>query len=160
MNAGLRPLVAGDATWLDAWLPQTAGSVDYDGLDHARSCASLLARATRERNARVRVIERDGATAGIAIYRLRTPRPSSAIIELIATPVAFARKGSGMSAARLVEDEMATAGVRTIYAPVAAKHGISMYFWIRLGYRPLLRTEWPCERAGVAWLRRELGAGS
>jgi hypothetical protein len=35
-----------------------------------------------------------------------------------------------------------------------------MYFWIRLGYRPLLRTEWPCERAGVAWLRRELGADS
>ena len=32
----------------------------------------------------------------------------------------------------------------------------SVYFWIRLGYHPLLRPEWPCAREGVAWLTREI----
>jgi hypothetical protein len=35
-------------------------------------------------------------------------------------------------------------------------HGIAMYFWIRLGYRPLMHSEWPCAREGIAWLARDL----
>ena len=65
-------------------------------------------------------------------------------------------KVEGMSAAALVEDAVRAEGVRTLYAPAPAVHGIATYFWIRLGYRPLLREEWPCERVGVAWLVREL----
>jgi hypothetical protein len=37
-------------------------------------------------------------------------------------------------------------------------HGIDVYFWIRLGYHPLLRPEWPCEHAGVGWMLRQLDA--
>jgi hypothetical protein len=59
-----------------------------------------------------------------------------------------------MIAAALVEKEMLGLGVQEVFAPAAELHGISMYFWVRLGYAPLLRPDWPCEREGVAWLRR------
>ena len=77
----------------------------------------------------------------------------------MATPQEFARNGAGMIAAALAENEIVEAGTRELFAPAPAVHGISMYFWIRLGYAPLLRTDWPCEREGVAWLRRSLDGG-
>jgi hypothetical protein len=91
---------------------------------------------------------------GVVIWR--THGRGVAIIGLIATPPEAARRGSGMQAAALLEDELRARGVRTVYAPAHAVHGIAMYFWIRLGYRPLLRGDWPCEREGVAWLMRRL----
>ena len=53
-----------------------------------------------------------------------------------------------MTAAALAEDEMRAAASALAYAPAAAIHGISMYFWIRLGYAPQLRDQWPCDRDG------------
>jgi hypothetical protein len=68
----------------------------------------------------------------------------------------MARRGAGMRAAVLVERQIRAKGMRTAYAPATAAHGISVYFWLRLGYRPLLRAEWPCARDGVVWLMRKL----
>jgi hypothetical protein len=61
-----------------------------------------------------------------------------------------------MAAAVLAEEEMRAEGMRSAYAPATAANGISMYFWIRLGYAPLMREEWPCQRDGIAWLKRTL----
>jgi hypothetical protein len=61
-----------------------------------------------------------------------------------------------MAAAALIEGELCATGASRVYAPAPEVHGIAMYFWIRLGYRPLMRGEWPCEHDGVAWLVREL----
>jgi hypothetical protein len=105
---------------------------------------------------RGRIVVRDGTDVGLVAYRLHDTTPAAALVEIVATPPEHARRGAGMAAAALVEGELRRAGVRTIYAPAPAVHGISMYFWIRLGYRPLPRTEWPCQRAGVAWLVRAI----
>jgi hypothetical protein len=105
---------------------------------------------------RARIIERDSAAAGLLVYRLHAPERRTAIIELVATPSALARRGTGMTGTAMVEDELRSAGVRAVYAPAPAVHGIDVYFWIRLGYRPLQSSEWPCVRKGVAWLRRAL----
>lgn len=156
MNIQLRPVDDADAAWLDEWLAPVAVSVAYDDVDRSRPGASLIERLRRERGLRVQIIVRDGDDAGLVVYRVGAPRPDAAIVEIIATPAALARRGSGMSAAALVEDAVRAEGVRMVYAPAPAVHGIATYFWIRLGYRPLLRGEWPCERAGVAWLVREL----
>lgn len=86
----------------------------------------------------------------------RAPRRNAAIIELVATPPSEARRGTGMAAAALVEEMLRTDGARAIYAPAPAVHGIDVYFWIRLGYGPLLRADWPCAAGGVAWMRRDL----
>ena len=65
-----------------------------------------------------------------------------------------------MMAAAVAERELLELGVRTVYAPAAEVHGIAVYFWIRLGYAPLQRAEWPCELRGVLWLRRDITVSS
>jgi hypothetical protein len=149
VTVSLRPMVAADRAWLDTWLPAVAREVGYDA-------AELAARAPRERWLRARVIERDGEDVGVVVYRMNAPRRGAALFELVATPPAHARRGAGMTAAALAEEEMRAGGVRTAYAPASEAHGINMYFWIRLGYAPILRDDWPCAREGFAWLRRTL----
>lgn len=151
----LRRATDADAPWLDTWLASTAASVGCDEIDGARPGRSLIARV-RERGVQARIIERDDADAGLVVYRTGASNRGSAIIELVATPLAQARCGTGIGAAVLVEDELRASGAGVAYAPAPAVHGIAMYFWIRLGYRPLMRGQWPCERSGVAWLAREL----
>jgi hypothetical protein len=153
----LRPLLDADAVWLDAWLAPVAASVGYGGGRSTKSTKGTKGEGVGTGDGvRAKVIVRDGSDAGIAVYRVAGPKPGSAIIEIIATPAPFARTGSGMMAAALIEEELRVDGVRSVYVPAPAVHGIAVYFWIRLGYRPLLRAEWPCEREGVAWLVRDL----
>jgi hypothetical protein len=153
----LRPLTPEDAAFLDPWLPTTAAvTQDATTTAAAISTGGLLSRAKRTPTLHLRIIERDTQPVGILIYRLNTPKRGSAIFELIATPPTEARRGAGMTAATLAEEELRAANIHTAYAPAAASHGISMYFWIRLGYAPQLRPNWPCTREGVAWLRRDL----
>jgi hypothetical protein len=151
VNLRLRPLVATDATWCDVWLPGVAAIVGYD----ARSCDALLRRSRTDRRLRLRAIERDEAPVGVLVYRLHAPSEGSAIIELVATPPEHARRSSGMAAAALVERELRRAKVVRAYAVAPAMHGIDVYFWIRLGYHPLLRPQWPCVQVGVGWMMRE-----
>lgn len=152
----LRSVGDADAVWLDGWLAPVAASVGYDEIDDERPGSLLAERLRAGPSLRARIIVRDGSDVGLVVYRVGAPRRGAAIIEIIATPPAQARRGSGMGAAALVEDELIVAGVRTVCAPAPAAHGIATYFWIRLGYRPLARAAWPCERAGVGWFVREL----
>jgi hypothetical protein len=150
----LRALTAGDDDWLDAWLPAVAASVAYEGVAAEGAAASLRVRLREEKALGARIFERDGEPHGLIVFR-RLDR-TRVLIELVATPAALARKCAAMQAMALLEEELSASGMRTVFAPAPAVHGIAMYFWIRLGYRPLLRGEWPCVRAGVAWLRRDL----
>ena len=152
----LRALDGNDAAWLDEWLAPVAASVGYDELDGGRPGATLLDRSSANPRTRARIIVRDNDDVGLAVYRIDAPRRGDAVIEIVATRREFARRGSGMGAVALIEDELRAAGVGEVYAPAPAMHGIAVYFWIRLGYRPLMRAAWPCERAGVAWLARAL----
>jgi hypothetical protein len=136
----LRLARAADEAWLRSWLPAAVKALGYGSQAAARRS----------------LIERDGEATGIAIYRERAPSRSSALIMLIATPVEMARRGAGMRAAVLLEDQFRARGMRTIYAPAPGSHGIAVYFWLRLGYRPLQRGDWPCAREGVVWLMRRL----
>jgi GNAT superfamily N-acetyltransferase len=155
VNVALRPLDDGDSVWLDQWFGAVAASVGVQ-TGVAAPFDWLGGRLVRERRLRIGIIERDGRAAGIAVYRLRTPRRDAAIVELIATAPADARRGTGMAAAALVEELLRDEGMRTVYAPAPAGHGIDVYFWIRLGYRPLPRAAWPCAIESVAWMRRDL----
>lgn len=155
MNVALRPLSGSDLPWLETWLEGVAASVGYG----AAGLISGSAGRAVAKSAHPRVIERGDRAVGLLVYRLRVPDKESAIIDFVGTPREEARRGAGLAAASRVEHELAPAGCRRIYAPAPAMHGIDVYFWIRLGYRPLLRDWWPCEREGIAWFRRDLGAG-
>lgn len=147
MNTALRPVTPNDAQWLDAWLPDAARSVGYG----AKTAADLGERATESF-----VIVRDGDEVGLVVASHVAERPGVAIIELVATTREHARLGSGMRAAAMMEDLLHAGGARAIYAPAPEQNGISVYFWIRLGYRPLPRAEWPCAPDGIAWMTREV----
>jgi hypothetical protein len=156
VNIVLRPFDTVDAPWLDGWIGAIASQVGYDEMRGPQAAASLRKRLARKRTLRALVIERDRTPAGLLVYRLHSPRRDAAIIELVAVAPDLARKGSGMAAAALIEAELRASGAGTVYAPAPDAHGIDVYFWIRLGYRPLPSSEWPCTRKAVAWLRRDL----
>lgn len=152
MTVMLRPARSSDAAWLATWLPGVAQSVGYADAPDVAAIAALL----RDRGRLMRVIEREHGAVGVIVARRNAPDRAWAIVELVATPPGEARRGAGMEAARLLESVVRRAGARRLYAPAPEVHGIAMYFWIRLGYRPLLRPEWPCTREGVAWLVRDI----
>ncbi|HEY7567425.1 MAG TPA: GNAT family N-acetyltransferase [Gemmatimonadaceae bacterium] len=154
MTIALRPARRADNAWLETWLPAVAKSVDYDDESTQRSQKRLIIERSASRTPGTAALGCD--PVGVIIYRTDEPKAHHAIIELVATPPQCARRGAGMAAASLLEEQLRRRGMRRIYAPAAASHGIAMYFWIRLGYRPLLRHEWPCVREGVAWLSRDI----
>jgi GNAT superfamily N-acetyltransferase len=156
VNVRLRPITAEDAPWLDRWLALAGGLTGTDVVDPARPGESIARRLKAERSLIASVVERDADPSGIVLLRSNTPRSGAATFELVAVEPRHARRGVGQRAAALAEDAL-PARTRVLYAPAPATHGISLYFWIRLGYRPLLRAGWPCERAGIAWLARERG---
>ena len=121
-------------------------------------CRILDAASKRNRGVISRSIERDDEQVGVLIAEIGRPDRHAAIIELVALAPGHARRGSGMRAAAMIETELRESGVSRVYAPAPAAHGIAVYFWIRLGYHPLLQPEWPCARDGVAWMMRELTA--
>jgi hypothetical protein len=152
VKLALRPLVAADAAWLDAWLPDVAALVGYT----ATTVADVLAGVAERRPTIAQVILDDGQAQGLVVYRTGVPQEDAAVIELVALPRSASRRGLGMGAATLVEDSLRAEGVAAVSAPACARNGISVYFWIRLGYQPIMRAEWPCEIAGVAWMRRKI----
>lgn len=154
MNVTLRPLRDGDDQWLDAWLGACAATAGYAAIS-AHDAAGDLRRALGG-GLTARVIAADTDTdvqVGVVLYSVSGER---ATIVLVGVQPSHARRGLGHAAAAGIEDELRAAGARHVVAPAPAVHGIAMYFWIRLGYRPLRRDEWPCEREGVAWLQRDL----
>jgi hypothetical protein len=161
VSVSLRPLVADDAAWLDGWLAEVAAVVGYDRVDPAAAGASLLRRCEENASVLARIVVRgDDEHVGLIVVSAGRPSRGHAVIELVATPQSLARHGLGQRGAALVEDELRSGGVLRVYAPAPAVHGIAMYFWIRLGYRPLLREQWPCDRPGVAWLARDISSGA
>lgn len=152
----LRPVAVADTGWLDTWLAPVAAAVGYSELDSEHAGQWLLDALRAEHGRQGRIVVRDGDPVGLVVYRVHAPRDDAAIVEMVATRPEYARRGSGMTAVAAVEDALRRQGVGAVYAPAPAVHGIATYFWIRLGYRPLLRAEWPCERAGVAWFTRQL----
>jgi hypothetical protein len=150
MSTVLRDISPADAAWLDSWLGACASAVGYVAIEPGAPFASLQRCLGDGLTARVIVAGQD---VGIATYRIAGAQGT---IEFIGVQTQHARRGFGHRAATLVEDAMRNVGVARNFAPAPEHHGIALYFWIRLGYRPLLRSEWPCARDGVAWLARDL----
>jgi hypothetical protein len=154
VSVTLRPAARADDAWLATWFPGLARSVGYDAGVRDPSPTRLI--IERDAQGALSTAAPGSVPVGVIAVRVHAPKRGETIIELVATPAERARTGAGMQAAALLEEDLRARGVQRIYAPASEAHGIAMYFWIRLGYRPLLRCEWPCTREGVAWLARDL----
>jgi GNAT superfamily N-acetyltransferase len=100
----------------------------------------------------------DDAGEAFLAYELHTPKRDAARIDLLAVAADKRRLGIGSRAALALEKRLARPAKR-IYVAVPARIGLALYFWLRLGYRPLTQGEWPQgpEDPPSAWMVRELG---
>jgi len=67
------------------------------------------------------------------------------------------RLGTGHRSALALETRL-PASIRRVYVSIPARLGLALYFWLRLGYRPLTQRDWPAapDDAPGVWMVREL----
>lgn len=104
----------------------------------------------------VLTIEDDGPV-GLLSYELHAPRRDAAHVRFLAVRPQRRRLGIGGRAALALEGRL-RGNVARVYVAVPARVGLAFYFWLRLGYRPLIQREWPAtpEDAPSVWLVRDL----
>ncbi len=147
----LRPLHQADLAPLAAWLPRAAA----DAGCAAWEAEDALCKAVAKQNV---LTGAEGAPESFLAYEIDTPQRNAAWVRLLAVAPGRRRLGIGQRAVLALEERLA-GSISRLYVLVPAKLGLALYFWLRLGYRPLTQREWPTQpEAGPAvWMVRELG---
>jgi hypothetical protein len=104
-----------------------------------------------------------GESIGAAVVLLGVPDGASASVPLIAIDPQQRFQGLGGEAGLALERHLRShLGVERVYAPVPEARGLAVYFWLRLGYRPLSAGDMPGPPAGLdgspmagIWMVRE-----
>lgn len=100
---------------------------------------------------------------GLAIALLDLPQPGTATVPFLTIAPERRFRGLGGEAALALERHLRRKfGVTRVFAPVPDGRGLAVYFWLRLGFRPLLQTEAPWPLVGLTsearpgiWLARD-----
>ncbi|HXF50846.1 MAG TPA: GNAT family N-acetyltransferase [Dehalococcoidia bacterium] len=149
----LGPLDAPSADALAAWTPGVAAAAGLRSLGSAEAVRGLVAASAY----RVWRIDVSGEESPAGLIMARGPEGGEARIVFVALRPDLCRRGLGHGAALEAERRLVAAGARRVLAAVSARHGLSVYFWLRLGYRPLLSSAWPpCEHPDVGWMARDV----
>lgn len=112
----LRPLSEDDLPLIEPWYGEGAAVVH------------------RERLA----IVRDGAPIGYIDYRVGKPAEGWLTTDVIAVAANLRGRGYGGEAVRLLEESHPA---RRYLANLNPRNGLSLYFWLRMGYRPARHDE-------------------
>lgn len=146
----LRPLRASDIDTLSPWLPRAASEARCERW----SSEDALREATGQRH--ILVVSEDGPRA-LLEFTTEVPSPGAAQVRFLAVEPKRRRLGIGGRAALALERRLARS-VSRLYVLVPERLGLALYFWLRLGYRPLTQREWPAPPTdgAAAWLVREL----
>ncbi len=149
--ARLRPLRAVGVDRLVAWLPDAANAA---GCDHWTNADELR---TAIDNPTILTVGSDYNC--FVAYELGSPHAGAALIRLLAVAPDSRRTGLGGRVALALEKHLATSTrTRQIYVAVPSRIGIALYFWLRLGYRPLIRSDAPpLPSSSTAWMVRDAG---
>jgi GNAT superfamily N-acetyltransferase len=111
----------------------------------------------------VLVSDSESEPIGAAVVVLGVPDAASASVPLIAIDPQRRFRGIGGEAGLALERHLRSRlGIERLYAPVPEARGLAVYFWLRLGYRPLSAGEMPGPPAGLngspmagIWMVRE-----
>jgi GNAT superfamily N-acetyltransferase len=91
-----------------------------------------------------------GESIGVAVALLDVPATGAASVPFIAIAPARRFRGLGGEAGLALERHLRSEhGVTSVYAPAPDGRGLAVYFWLRLGYRPLSAAEGPGPLAGL-----------
>ncbi len=93
----------------------------------------------------------DGKAIGLAVALVGLPEQGDACVPLIAIEPGERFRGLGGEAGLALETWLLEHfAVRRVLAPVPEGRGLAVYFWLRLGYRPMLGAEAPWPLVGLA----------
>ena len=146
----LRPIRAPDIDAISTWLPPVARDLGYPAWESGEG----LRLSAGPHDA---LIYDEAAGIAVLSYENASPEPDAARIHLLAVAPGRRRLGIGSRAALALERRLRASTAR-LYVVVPARLGLALYFWLRLGYRPLTQAGWPArpEQSPSLWMRREL----
>lgn len=109
------------------------------------------------------LITNGAAPVGAGVVLFDVPAAGAASVPFLAIDPARRYRGLGGEAALALERHLRLRhGLSRVFAPVPDGRGLAVYFWLRLGYRPLTRSGAPWPLAGLGgrtlpgiWLVRE-----
>ena len=138
-----------DMPWLEAALSPEWSLNDFENA-RAESMGVLISDA-------------EGAPAGIGLVRPDSPSAGDATIAFLAMQPERRYRGlggeAGLAVERLVREKL---GAQRVYVGVPEGRGLAVYFWLRLGFRPLSIAEAPDLPLGLTsgslpgiWMLRE-----
>jgi GNAT superfamily N-acetyltransferase len=154
---GLKPLFAPDEVVSGGRVQIT--SLGTHELDHFDWLAAALAPESTAEELRVLVAGGDGVlirdnggeSIGLALAMLGTPGAGDATVPFLAIDPARRFRGLGGEAGLVLEEHLRRRhSVERVYAPVPDGRGLAVYFWLRLGYRPLTLAESPGPLVGLS----------
>jgi GNAT superfamily N-acetyltransferase len=90
-----------------------------------------------------------GTAIGVAIVLRDVPEAACAALPFLAIDPERRFRGLGGEAGLAIDAQLRSQGVTRVYAPVPDGRGLAVYFWLRLGFRPLRTPESPGPLAGL-----------
>jgi GNAT superfamily N-acetyltransferase len=146
----LRSLRPSDVSALSAWLSPLAAQLGCE-----RWGSELALRETI--GVHDALLYTDYAGEAFVAYETGAPLRGSPRIDFVAVTREKRRLGIGSRAALALERRLARSADQ-VYVRVPPQLGLALYFWLRLGYRPLLQHDWPAARGEEpsAWMMRDL----
>jgi GNAT superfamily N-acetyltransferase len=108
-----------------------------------------LATAVREHEG-VLISDAEGlASIGMAAVFRDSPGPHDATIAFLTIDPSRRFRGLGGEAGIELERHLRRVGYERVYTPVPEARGLAVYFWLRLGFRPLSLAESPKAPLGL-----------
>jgi hypothetical protein len=110
----------------------------------------------------VLIADAAGAPIGLAVVQAAGLPPGCASVPLITIEPSRRFRGLGGEAGVALQRHLRASGFEKVYAPVPDGRGLAVYFWLRLGFRPLTTPHSPGpllgltgeSRAGI-WMLRD-----
>lgn len=139
----LRLLRDDDVPLIERWYGEAAAAahgLSDAGVYGLHDLLGQIQAARTERHGGLLVITRAGEDRPIGLldYRIGTPEQGWAMVGCLTLAAGARRWGLGIDALRLFEEEAVRRwNLRGFRANVDVRHGLALYFWLRLGYRPL-----------------------
>jgi RimJ/RimL family protein N-acetyltransferase len=156
----LRPLAGADLPLIEPWYGRATAIVrPYAGRREADLRQDFEeARSQPGRGLLAIVLASDGELIGLLDRWSPYPAAGWLTVDFLAVAEPYRGRGLGAEAVLALEEEACRQGLAHRFAAgVSADAGRALYFWLRLGYRPLLQADlpWPLPMKDVVWMVRD-----
>jgi RimJ/RimL family protein N-acetyltransferase len=160
----LRPLTEADLPLIEPWYDRARGwraaiaSLRGGGREADLRRYFEEARSRPGRDLLAIALASDGEVVGLLDRRAPYPAWDWLAVGFLALAEPYRGRGLGSESVLALEEDARRRGLAHRFAAgVGADAGRALYFWLRLGYRPLLQADlpWPSPGKGIVWMVRE-----